>query len=139
MTTLFKHIPLSVWSMRGFDPSAERLLKACKESEVVRTLMGLPADIKRVDGSREKLNKVFEKLDVDQSGQVHQAEFFRVFNPEVARWLEETGVIAEPTQEEHKEQLRKLQRKQELRAADDATDFSREGPGRQVRGDPLVA
>ena len=78
----------------------------------------------------------YSRLAKDYQG---QAEFFRVFNPEVARWLEETGVIAEPTQEEHKEQLRKLQRKQELRAADDATDFSREGPGRQVRGDPLVA
>ena len=108
------------------------IIKACNSSEVVRSLLGLPADIKKSDGSREKLNRLMERLDADNTGKVTLPEFLRVFNPAVAEWLEFAGVVAEPADEMDAVAFRKLQRRNSLRAADDAADFVRDGPGRRV-------
>ena len=89
--------------------SRYEIVKACGASERVRTLLGLPATMKKTDGSRDKLNALMERLDADSDGKVSLAEFQRVFCPTVSSWLTALAVVAEPVEEEDRRTLRHMQ------------------------------
>ena len=65
--------------------------------------LGLPAVVRKADGSRDRLNRLFERLDADATGKVSLAEFQRVFSPSVSSWLAELAVLAEPVDESDRE------------------------------------
>ena len=83
------------------------------------------------------LNALLAQLDRNGSGKVTLAEFQLVFASSVGDWRAAEAVVAEPVDAADREAYRalrmaQLQRRMELREADDETDFSREGPGRLV-------
>ena len=59
--------------------SRAEVIKACKASHKIRTLLGLPGVIRQEDGSREVFEKVFQALDHDDSKAVDLSEFQRFF------------------------------------------------------------
>ena len=115
------------------------LIKGCGRagSEAVRTLLGLPAILRKAGGSRAALNALFERLDTNRDGRVSRDEFARVFAPT----SEAAAVEATPVYDADREAYRAMllaqrKRRLELREADDATDaLPREGPGRRVGSD----
>ena len=110
------------------------LIKGCGRSEAVRTLLGLPAAIRKGDGSRAALNALFERLDQDRDGRVSRDEFARVFAPaSEAAAVEATPVHGADRAAYRAMLIAQRQRRLELREADDATDaLPREGPGRRL-------
>ena len=55
------------------------VIRACREQERVRTLLGLPQQIRQEDGSREAFEAVFQRLDTDESKSIDYEEFKSVF------------------------------------------------------------
>ena len=109
------------------------IVKACSASERVRTLLGLPATMKKTDGSRDKLNALMERLDIDSSGKVSLAELQRVFCPTVSSWLTELAAVALPVEEEDRHALRRLQQEQRSRDLSVRRDVSPPCPPRARR------
>jgi hypothetical protein len=59
--------------------SRGEVIIACRESEEVRTLLGLPKVIRQEDGSRDRFEAVFQRLDKDETKAIDQDEFTSVF------------------------------------------------------------
>merc|ERR1712048_140688 len=59
--------------------SRGEVIKACRESEEVRNLLGLPRVIRQEDGSRDKFEAVYQGMDKNQSKKISQAEFTSLF------------------------------------------------------------
>ena len=59
--------------------SRAEVIKACRASERVRTLLGLPRTIRQEDGTRDAFEAVFQRLDVDDSKSISLDEFRHFF------------------------------------------------------------
>jgi hypothetical protein len=59
--------------------SRAEVIKACRESEEVRRLLGLPKVIRQQDGSRDRFEAVFQRLDGNASKAISQDEFASLF------------------------------------------------------------
>ena len=59
--------------------SRSEVIKACRSSERVRLLLGLPRVIRQEDGTRDAFETVFQRLDADDSKSVTLDEFLGVF------------------------------------------------------------
>ena len=59
--------------------SRAEVIKACRASERVRTLLGLPKTIRQEDGTRDAFEAVFQRLDVDDSKSITLDEFRHFF------------------------------------------------------------
>ena len=59
--------------------SRAEVIKACRIDPHVRTLLGLPERIRQEDGTRDAFEKIFQRLDQDDSKAVTLDEFKRVF------------------------------------------------------------
>ena len=59
--------------------SRAEVIKACRASERVRTLLGLPKTIRQEDGTFEAFEAVFQRLDVDDSKSISLDEFRHFF------------------------------------------------------------
>jgi len=59
--------------------SRAEVIKACRASERVRTLLGLPMTIRQEDGTLEAFEAVFQRLDVDDSKSITLDEFRHFF------------------------------------------------------------
>ena len=59
--------------------SRSEVIKACRSSERIRVLLSLPRVIRQEDGTRDAFEKVFQRLDQDDSKRVSLDEFLRVF------------------------------------------------------------
>ena len=57
--------------------SRAEVIKACRASERVRTLLGLPKNIRQEDGTRDSFEEVFQKFDADDSKSITLDEFSR--------------------------------------------------------------
>ena len=57
------------------------VIKALRESVVVRLLLQLPQHIRQEDGSRELFETVFQMIDSDGSSEISLSEFERYFSP----------------------------------------------------------
>ena len=55
--------------------SRAEVIKACRASERVRTLLGLPKNIRQEDGTRDSFEVVFQKFDADDSKSITLDEF----------------------------------------------------------------
>jgi hypothetical protein len=55
--------------------SRAEVIKVCRANEGVRTLLGLPANIRQEDGTRDQFEKVFQQMDQDDSKEVDADEF----------------------------------------------------------------
>ena len=55
--------------------SRAEVIKACRASERVRTLLGLPKNIRQEDGTRDSFEEVFQKFDADDSKSITLDEF----------------------------------------------------------------
>ena len=63
------------------DGSLSRIemIKACRSSEHVRVLLGLPRVIRQEDGTRTAFERAFQEFDADSSKSITLAEFLHVF------------------------------------------------------------
>merc|ERR1712048_235278 len=59
--------------------SRAEVIKACRESEKVRNLLGLPKVIRQEDGSRDQFEAVFQRMDKNESKDVSLDEFSSFF------------------------------------------------------------
>ena len=57
--------------------SRAEVIKACRANERVRTLLGLPKNIRQEDGTRDSFEEVFQKFDADDSKSITLDEFSR--------------------------------------------------------------
>ena len=55
------------------------VIKACRDDESIRVLLGLPRVIRQEDGTRDAFERVFQHLDADSSKSISFDEFMRVF------------------------------------------------------------
>ena len=55
--------------------SRAEVIKVCRANEGIRTLLGLPANIRQEDGTRDQFEKVFQQMDQDDSKEVDADEF----------------------------------------------------------------
>jgi hypothetical protein len=55
------------------------IMRACRQDERVRVLLGLPRVLRDENGTRDALERVFQRLDADDSKSFSQDEFLSVF------------------------------------------------------------
>lgn len=55
------------------------LVRGCREKETVRTLMGLPRNLRADEAAQSRFDKLFDKLDTDGSENVTEEEFIAYF------------------------------------------------------------
>ena len=63
------------------------VIKALKKSKEVQHLLRLPAAIRQEDGTRDAFEKVYQKIDVDDSKSITREEFEAYFLPPALRRL----------------------------------------------------
>jgi hypothetical protein len=55
------------------------IIRACREQERVRLLLGLPRNLRQGDGSKQAFEAIFARLDSDESAEISLAEFLKCF------------------------------------------------------------
>jgi hypothetical protein len=60
--------------------SRAEVIKACRSDEAIRTLLGLPQEIRQEDGTRDTFEAVFQALDADDSKSIEPEEFVQFFS-----------------------------------------------------------
>ena len=60
--------------------SRAEVITAVRAEPEIRTLLGLPAQIKQEDGTRDAFEQVFQAMDVDSSKKIDEQEFVAYFS-----------------------------------------------------------
>ena len=55
------------------------IIKACRADERIRSLLGLPKNIRQEDGTRDQFEQVFQRFDADDSKSISLSEFLAAF------------------------------------------------------------
>ena len=85
------------------------VIQACRHDHRVREALQLPERIRQEDGSRDKFEQVFQKMDVDDSNAVDIDEFIVFWKTHIVPFLAEQALLdlelddAEPPTDSHSE------------------------------------